>query len=223
MGTMRCSWPSPSVDRPLLDRPRSVHSLRVRWVALFGLGLTFWACGERDELPDDGDAGARDTGARVDAGTLPTHNILVRTVLDGDTVIVEASQGVRAPDGRPFDGEHIRLLGLDAPEIAHPPTPADCYGPESADYVTGRIEGRIVQVEFDPTHCNAGNTAPCRDDYDRLLAYIKIEGTVLNEDLLRLGYGRVFRGARFRHRDSGKYSDLEAAARSARVGMWTCP
>jgi micrococcal nuclease len=185
--------------------------------------LTLWACGERDELPDDGDAGARDTGLRVDAGTLPTQNILVRTVLDGDTVIVEASQGVRTPDGRPFDGEHIRLLGLDAPEIAHPPTPADCYGPESADYVTGRIEGRIVQVEFDPTHCNAGNPSACRDDYDRILAYIKIEGTVLNEDLLRLGYGRVFRGARFQHRDSSKYSSLEAAARSARVGMWTCP
>lgn len=193
---------------------------RCCWVGFLVAAL---GCGERDQLPDDTDAGPRDTGVRADAGTLPTHNILVRTVLDGDTVVVEASQGVRTPDGRPFDGERIRFLGLDAPEIEHPPTPADCYGPEAATFVRSQIEGRIVQVEFDPTHCNTNNLAACRDDYDRLLAYIHLGDVVINEQLLQDGYARVFRGARFQHRDSSKYNDLESQARSARIGMWTCP
>jgi micrococcal nuclease len=186
------------------------------------------ACGGFDRQPIDGGTdkdGGTGTGEQ-DAGYngMPSHNILVRTVLDGDTLIVSANATVRTPDGRPMDGEKIRLIGVDAPEIAHPPDPADCWGDEAHTFTRTTVGGRIVTLAWDPLHCAPpGSVAGCRDDYDRLLAYVIVGETVVNEELLRTGHGRVFRGARFQHRDSALYSSLEAAAKRANLGMWSCP
>lgn len=167
-----------------------------------------------------------DTTVMRDAGYQghPSQNILVDRVLDGDTFIISAGPTVRGPDSRPLDGARVRLLGIDAPEVAHEPTPADCWGDESSNFLKDRIEGRLVTLEYDPTKCRPpAAIAECRDDFDRILAYVKYLGTTLNEESLRLGHARVFRGARFTHRDSSKYTTIEQDARNAGVGMWSCP
>jgi micrococcal nuclease len=198
--------------------------MRRTLACLLFLGVA--GCGPRSQLDDD--AGEPndplDAGGRLDASGMPTGNVLVRTVLDGDTVILGAGASVRTPDGRPLDGERVRLLGIDSPEVAHEGSPADCYGDEAATFTRDNIGNRIVTIEFDETHCRPPrDTVGCRDEYGRLLAYVRIQDKVWNEDLLRTGNARVFRGERFRHRDSDKYLALESEARRRRLGMWSCP
>jgi endonuclease YncB( thermonuclease family) len=80
----------------------------------------------------------------------------VACVLDGDTVDLFSC----ASD----DGETIRLLGINAPEIEHPGNDAECYGPEAADFMTGLLLGREVVVTYDQ-----GKET---DLYGRTLAYL---------------------------------------------------
>ncbi|MBA2321316.1 MAG: thermonuclease family protein [Deltaproteobacteria bacterium] len=81
----------------------------------------------------------------------------VACVLDGDTVDL-----YRCNDD--VAGETVRLLGIDAPEIEHPPEPADCWGPEAAAVTSRLLLGREVLVTFDG--------GPAEDLYGRTLAYL---------------------------------------------------
>ena len=108
---------------------------------LGSLMLVLTACGgfERQPIDPPPDAGLTPAPDAGWAG-MPSRNILVRTVLDGDTIIVSANDTVRAPDGAPLDGERVRLLGIDAPEIAHNGDPADCWG-DNAHEFTRSVRG----------------------------------------------------------------------------------
>lgn len=192
---------------------------------VFGLSLA--GCGGDGRTSLDGGTNNSNNNQPPDAGVpyngMPSRNILVRYVLDGDTIIVSANDSVLTPDGRSMDGEKVRLLGLDSPEIAHDPDPADCGGDDARDFTELAIEGRIITLEWDTTKCTAANPAGCRDDFGRLLGYVLKSGEVHNENLLKTGNARVFGGARFRHRYSDRYAAIEAEARAARLGLWACP
>ena len=54
-------------------------------------------------------------------GPQPPHAAVLE-VIDGDTVVVRTGQTT----------EHVRLLGIDTPEIAHHGQPGDCFGAEAA-------------------------------------------------------------------------------------------
>lgn len=121
----------------------------------------------------------------------PERYVEVGCVLDGDTFQVGAC-----------GGESVRLLGVDAPEIAHNSSETDmCYGPEARDWSTQQLLGRTVRLEFDAT---------CEDMYGRTLAYVYLvdesvsvgdtgepvevetDETFINAEILRQGRARVF-------------------------------
>jgi endonuclease YncB( thermonuclease family) len=87
--------------------------------------------------------------------------VQVTAAVDGDTL------DVRAADG----DERVRLLGVDAPELAHHGLPAGCGASEAHEALRG-LEGRIVTLGFDRV---------CADAYGRTLAY----AAVPREDLER--------------------------------------
>ena len=66
--------------------------------------------------------------------------------------------------------EQIRLYGIDAPQ------PPQVFGSEAQQYVSARALGKIVEVQ-----------PLVRDQFDRLIAYVYIDGQSLTEDLLRGG------------------------------------
>jgi micrococcal nuclease len=121
---------------------------------------------------------------------------LVAEVVDGDTL-------------RLATGEHVRLIGVDAPETDGPYTRVEPLGPEVAAFVRRVALGRHVRLEFDRER---------RDPYGRTLAYVSVDGLDLNADLLRRGYARAYR--RFPHRRLAEFLDLERAARAASRGIW---
>jgi endonuclease YncB( thermonuclease family) len=126
-------------------------------------------------------------------------------VVDGDTVHIDV------PD-RDDSKTKVRLLAIDAPEMARPDKPAMYYAREATNFlerIAGRKEVRIYLDE------RAGS----RDKYGRLLAYIELpDGQFANELLVSQGYAYADR--RFRNSYSQKYLRLESTARSQHVGLW---
>jgi micrococcal nuclease len=123
--------------------------------------------------------------------------VLVRAVLDGDTIDV-------ATIGR------VRLLGVDAPELGREyDTPAP-FAREARERLASLVLKHWVLLEWD---------GPTRDVYNRHLAYVLGEdGLFVNAALVREGLARVT--ARL---PLGRLDELNRAQREAqafRRGMW---
>jgi micrococcal nuclease len=137
---------------------------------------------------------------REPASALSGH---VSYVIDGDTIIVQLGAS---------PGTHVRLIGIDTPEIAHYGQPGDCYGKAAA-----RITRRLAQgqeVELQPGRER-------HDRYGRLLAYVSVVGGPpdLEHTLLALGAARTLAIPPNVDR-ADTYAGIERAARRARIGLW---
>jgi len=107
-----------------------------------------------DEIPIEGPA----------ESCAPPRQDTVACVLDGDTFDVGAC-------GETL-GERIRMLGVDAPEIAHDPEPADCHGDAAHTALAELLGTRQVTLTFDNE---------CEGIYGRTLAYVWLEGDELDD------------------------------------------
>lgn len=93
---------------------------------------------------------------------------------DGDTFTIEL-------DGKK---ERIRLLMLDTPEMNYNKGEPMPYAEEAKEFTTKTLQNATnVQVLFD--------VGPEADHYDRLLAYVFVDGVSLHELLLSEGYAAM--------------------------------
>ncbi|MDQ3725528.1 MAG: thermonuclease family protein [Actinomycetota bacterium] len=124
----------------------------------------------------------------------------VSRVVDGDTIEVQL-------DGREED---VRYIGVDTPETVKPGAPVECFGPQASSFNHRLVEGERVRLVFDEER---------RDVYDRLLAYVYLDGRFVNAELLRRGLARTLTippNDRF----AGRLKRLEIAAARAGRGLW---
>ena len=123
--------------------------------------------------------------------------VLVRRVIDGDTIEVSTV-------GR------VRLLGIDAPEIGHGLDSAAPFGREARDRLVSLVLNRWVRLEQE---------GPQLDAYNRHLAYVvREDGLFVNADLVREGLARV--SARTPLTRLSELKRAESEAQSFRRGMW---
>jgi micrococcal nuclease len=123
--------------------------------------------------------------------------VLVRSVLDGDTI---DAVGV----GR------VRLLGIDAPERAYGLGTAAPFAHEAREKLISLILHRWVRLEADVEKL---------DGYHRHLAYVvREDGLFVNAELVRDGLARV--SARLPLARLAELKRAEAEAQRARRGMW---
>lgn len=133
----------------------------------------------------------------------PAMSVRVVDVIDGDTVRVDSLEGVNL--GR------VRLLGIDAPELAHDGQNADCFAQDARHHLR-RLLGREVTVELTP---DMGE--PDRDVYGRLLRYLDVDDVDISEALLAQGAVRRYPG----QLDRGRAYDAAAiTARAAQSGLY---
>ena len=129
----------------------------------------------------------------------------VACVLDGDTVELGEC-----------GGESVRLLGINAPEIAHSDAEEpECWGPEAASALTALLTGEQVRLEFDAT---------CNDMYGRTLAYLWYtdrdgEEQLVNSKMVLEGHARVFEDFDDIRLAERLYA-AQADALSAGNGLW---
>lgn len=95
--------------------------------------------------------------------------VKVTRVVDGDTIEIET-------------GEKLRYIGVNTPESVDPRRPVQCYGKEASAKNKELVEGKLVRLEKD-----VSNT----DKYGRLLRYVWLGDTMINEQLVREGYAQV--------------------------------
>ncbi|MFY9402351.1 MAG: thermonuclease family protein [Candidatus Omnitrophota bacterium] len=138
-------------------------------------------------------------------------NILVKRVIDGDTLLLE-------------NNERVRLIGIDTPEMhdsdkllrdskrsRQSTAEIKALGKKSYEFTRRLVEGKRVRLEFDVEK---------RDKYNRLLAYIYLEdGTFLNAKIVEEGYASIMSFP-----PNIKYADffigLYRQARENKRGLW---
>jgi micrococcal nuclease len=126
-----------------------------------------------------------------------SESLLVRSVIDGDTIDV-ASVG------------RVRLLGIDAPEIGYGSDSSAPFGWEARERLTQLVLRRWVRLEQE------GATL---DIYNRHLAYVITEdGVCVNAAMVRDGLARV--SARQPLTRLPELQRAEADAQAFRRGMW---
>lgn len=119
---------------------------------------------------------------------------LVVGVADGDTITVLTANKQQIK---------VRLYGIDCPEKRQ------AYGDRARDFVGSAVFGRDVRVEV------LG-----RDRYGRTLGIVfGPDGRILNRELLVGGLAWVYKKY-CKRPECAQWSDDEAAARSARRGLW---
>lgn len=97
----------------------------------------------------------------------------VLKVVDGDTIQIK------------FNGkkERLRLIGIDTPESVHPDEAKNTEnGKIASDYAKTLLEGKSITLEFDVEE---------RDQYGRLLAYVYVDGEMINKKLIKDGYAQL--------------------------------
>ena len=121
----------------------------------------------------------------------------VTRVLDGDTIVLD-------------NGETVRLIGVDAPEIHHPEIPVQRFGLEAREFLRRFAEGFECTLEYEPNNI--------RDQYGRLLAYVFVEDRLANAEIIRRGYAYAY--TRFPFRRQAEFISLEHEAREHQYGLW---
>lgn len=155
------------------------------------------------------------TPATDDSGAT---TVSVIRVVDGDTLTIQYQNGSE---------DTVRLLGVDTPEVHVENTPDEwegvpdteagkqCLrdeGDDASDYVTSRLHGETVQLQFDETEGRRGY-------YGRLLAYVYLDGEHVNYQLVADGYARVYDSS-FEKRE--RFYAAEDEAQHQELGAWRC-
>ncbi|MBI4281788.1 thermonuclease family protein [Candidatus Uhrbacteria bacterium] len=132
-----------------------------------------------------------------DSSIQQDDTVLVTRVVDGDTIEIEG-------------GEKVRYIGMNTPESVDPRRAVQCFGKEASAYNKKLVLGKRVRLEPDVED---------RDKYHRLLRYVWLGDTMINEQLVTDGYAQTMTIT-----PNVKYVDLfkqaQTEAREEQRGLW---
>ena len=122
---------------------------------------------------------------------------VVDRVIDGDTIVA--------------GGVKIRYLLVNAPETTADRAGCCCYGANAARFNTDLVLGKTIQLAYD---------AACQDRFGRTLAYATVDGQDVSRLLIERGYACVLHIPPDGDARADELLAIQAAARSARRGLW---
>lgn len=109
--------------------------------------------------------------------------------------------------------QKVRFLAIDTPETVHPTKEVEAYGSNAKEYTCNRLtNAKKIVLEYDDKSTKF-------DKYNRLLAWIWVDNSLLQEELIKVGYAKV-------DYIYGKYSYLdklyseEEKAKEKKLGLW---
>lgn len=121
--------------------------------------------------------------------------------IDGDTVDLK------------IDGEikKIRFLAVDTPETKHPTKGTQPYGKEASNFTCSTLKkASEIKLEYEDEKT---------DKYDRVLAWVFVDGELLQANLIKKGYAKVaYLYGDYKYTDELK--KLESKAKKEKVGIW---
>jgi micrococcal nuclease len=133
----------------------------------------------------------------------PTFPATIVSVTDGDTFKIKFNNKV----------ETVRLLLCDTPETVSPRVGVEPYGPEASKFTKSMLPpGKQVIVEKDVSD---------RDKYGRLLAYVYVDGKMINELLIEKGLARVAYVYVPNTRYVDEFRKIQEVAKQKKLGIWS--
>lgn len=113
---------------------------------------------------------------------------------------------------------HVRIAGIDAPELAHFGRPSQPFGQEALDWLTSYILHRRVRAFLHR-----------RDQYERVVATVHVRRGLFRRDvgleMLKAGMATVYEakfGSEFGNKEA-EYREAEDRAKKETKGMWAKP
>ncbi len=159
------------------------------------------------------------------AKSAPRKEYHVNRVIDGDTIVILSPDTTKKGEVK---YEHIRLIGIDAPEWAHFGNDAECFASESTKALASAVLGRTVRL-----------IRHGKDKYGRTLAYVyrtpkageiiassdrshspeRLKTVSINRWMLEQGYAMVH--PRYPHAYTKTYKAVQLKTKAAKIGMWS--
>ena len=130
------------------------------------------------------------------------HSGKVLKVLDGDTFLIRVWG----------QEEHVRLREIDAPEISHRKKAGqEPWGRKAKDFAQSLVRGKTVRLEVEEPDE--------RDKYHRMLAYVFLNHTFVNRELILSGNAFFYPGP-FRGKYADELQEAEETAKEKGRGVW---
>jgi micrococcal nuclease len=126
------------------------------------------------------------------------------------------------------NGDRVRLIGVDTPEVyVSEKLQRDAermdrdietiqeLGRRASEFTKKMAQGKNVRLEYDQANAHINH----RDKYGRLLAYVYLDdGTFLNAEIIRQGYGNAYTRFPFTHMELFRRYEREAMENGG--GLW---
>jgi micrococcal nuclease len=124
----------------------------------------------------------------------PSTYSKVTRVIDGDTIVIDT-------------GQHIRYIGMNTPEVESD----ECFASEATEINKSLVLGKVVRLEKDLSEM---------DKYGRLLRFVYIGDTFVDDYLVKNGYAKVMPvPPDVKYKD--RFEQSEEYARQNGLGLWS--
>lgn len=138
-----------------------------------------------------------------DEQALTTTWYTVSSIIDGDTFRIKYQGKTQS----------VRLLGIDAPESNKTRYKyLECFGTEAKNYLKTLIDKKKITFQFDPSQDQ-------KDIYDRLLAYVFLEGENINQMMIEEGYAKEYT-YKTAYAYQSQFQQAEQSAQNQQLGLW---
>jgi len=131
------------------------------------------------------------------------ENVKYVACVDGDTIKVKIKKEVKT----------VRMLAIDTPESVKPESKIEYYGKEAGEYTCKKIKkANKIELEYDPN-------SDKEDKYGRVLAWVFVDGKLLQQELVAKGYAKVaYLYGDYKYTDILKVEQEKASVKS--IGIW---
>ncbi len=144
---------------------------------------------------------AADTGAVGVNSRFGPYSLV--SVADGDTITVRSKSGKYLK---------LRLIGLDAPEIAHGSRSAECGGTAAFAHMKSLLGKSPLYLEPDASQ-------DAYDKYKRRLVYVYADNVLVNSSMISDGYAYEYT-YKTPHKYQSTFRKLQSNAETEKRGIW---
>ena len=129
--------------------------------------------------------------------------VTLNKCIDGDTINVRING----------EKKRVRLLAIDTPESVTPDKPVEAYGKEASNYTCNLVKNaNKIEIEYD---INSDK----EDKFGRILAYVYVDGKMIQEELLKNGLAKVaYLYSNYQYTE--QFKELEKVAKEQKLGLW---
>ncbi len=138
-------------------------------------------------------------------GIQESETVTLEKCIDGDTARFQDENG---------NSLKTRFLAIDTPETVHPTKKVEAFGKEASNYTCESLKNaKEIRLEYD-------NDSDKEDKYGRRLAWVFVDGVLLQEKLIELGYAKVA----YLYGDyeyTTRLQEVEAKVKAEEKGIWS--